>query len=188
MSPVSSFGIENGGSSSLILATLVIARLGEADHHAWWRSHGASPTGSFVLESRFPRTSRVLGLEIALVAAERRHREEFADHGEFVHLFSAELLGARLARAWLAERKTEGVEADLVTHLHSASTSDLEELIPATDPPTPGIVFGDRVRIGEIPRDGLLEPEDRARTGHRLARAYVDSPSALPYLEVVTTT
>ena len=72
--------------SSVVVRTLVIARLGEADHHGWWRSNGASSTGAYVLEDRFPRTRRVLGLEIALVAAERRHVEEFGEHEDFVHL------------------------------------------------------------------------------------------------------
>lgn len=33
--------------SPLVLPTLLVARLGEADHHAWWRNNGASSTGAF---------------------------------------------------------------------------------------------------------------------------------------------
>lgn len=170
---------------SLVVPVLVVARLGEADHHAWWRSNGASATGAFVLEDRFPRTRRVLGLEIALVAAERRHAEEFGDQRDIVHLFSASLGAARLARAWLAERKTEHLEAAFVGALHAKSTSELEALVPLVDKRSDPVVFGERARIGEITRAELRHPGRRGQTVQRLARAFVDAPEALPYLEVV---
>ncbi len=170
---------------SLVVPTLVVARLGEADHYAWSRSNGASSTGAFVLEGRFPRTRRVLGLEIALVAAERRHLEEFGDQRNFVHLFSASLGAARLARAWLAERKTENAETELVGALHSRSTSELEALIPPLDQSSDAVTFGGRARIGEISVEDLKGPARRATTVRQLARALVDAPQALPYLEAV---
>lgn len=170
---------------SLVVPALVVARLGEADHHSWWRSNGASVTGAFVLEDRFPRTWRVLGLEIALVAAEGRHREEFGDEGEFVHLFSAKLGAARLAREWLAERKTESAEADLVAALHSKSTSELEALVPTLAEPPDAVIFGGRARVGEISAEELQDPARRQVTVQLLARALVDVPHVLPYLERV---
>ena len=173
--------------SSLVVPTLVVARLGEADHHAWWRSNGASATGAFVLEDRFPRTRRVLGLEIALAAAERRHIEEFGEQGDFVHLFSASLGAARLARAWLAERKTESAETELVGALHLRSTSELEALIPVLKQPRDAVTFGGRARIGEISAEALQDPARRATTVQMLARALIDAPQALPYLEAVGT-
>jgi hypothetical protein len=172
------------GLSPLIVPALVVARLGEADHRGWWRSNGASPTGAFVLEHRFPRTHRVLGLEIALVAAERRHREEFGDQDGFVHLFSSVLGAARLVRAWLAERKTESAEVELIAELHSASTAELEKLIPPAGEARTGVPFGSRVRIGEIARGALEEPNERAQAVGSLARACIDGPPGLPYLEV----
>ena len=186
MNSISSSQI-NGELLETVVPTLVIARLGEADHHAWWQSNGASSTGAFVLEDRFPRTRRVLGLEIALVAAERRHDEEFGEQDDFIHLFSASLGAARLARAWLAERKTEGAEAQLIGALHSRSTSELEALIPALNKPPEAVTFGGRARIGEISLQGLQEPARRAATVRLLARAVIDAPEALPYLERVGT-
>lgn len=174
--------------ASLIAPALVVARLGEADHHAWWGSNGASPTGAFVLEDRFPRTRRILGLEIALVAAERRHYEEFGAQADFVHLFSAGLGAARLARAWLAERKTESDEAELVGLLHSGGTSDLEALLPEPLGPGPDSTFGSRSRIGEIPAGQLDDPASRRTVVQRLARVFLDARGTLPYFELVGTT
>jgi len=173
--------------SVLVVPTLAVARLGEADHHGWWQSNGASSTGAFVLEDRFPRTRRVLGLEIALVAAERRHVEEFGERGDFVHLFLASLGAARLARAWLAERKTESAEVELVGALHAQSTSELEALIPPLDQRTDQVVFGGRARIGEITAEELRDPRRRGEIVQLLARALIDAPQALPYLEAVGT-
>ena len=175
------------GLSWLVVPTLVVARLGEADHHGWWRSNGASPTGAFVLEERFPRTRRVLGLEIALAAAERRHVEEFGEQADFVHLFSASLGAARLARAWLAERKTESAETELVGALHSRPTSELEALISVPKQPRDVVTFGGRARIGEISAEALQDPARRATTVQMLASALVDRPQALPYFEAVGT-
>ena len=186
MSPGSSDQLDEE-LSSLVVPTLVVARLGEADHHGWWRSNGASSTGAFVLEDRFPRTRRVLGLEIALAAAERRHVEEFGEQEDFVHLFSASLGAARLARAWLAERKTESVEAGLVGTLHSSATDELEGLIPQVQRRSEAVTFGSRARIGEIAGEELQDPARRAAAVQLLARAVVDTPQALPYLEAVGT-
>ncbi len=123
-------------------------------------------------------------LEIALVAAERRHREEFGDQDGFVHLFSAVLGAARLARAWLAERKTESAEVELIAELHSASTAELEKLIPPAGDARTGVPFGSRVRIGEIAPGTLEEPNEQAQMVCSLARAYIGGPPSLPYLEV----
>jgi len=174
--------------AALIVPTLVIARLGEADHHAWWGSNGASATGAFVLEDRFPRTRRILGLEIALVAAERRHLEEFGDHGEFVHLFSASLGAVLLARAWLAERKTESTDAELVELLHASSTSDLEALVSEPDELSDAVTFGERSRIGHVEAAQLSDPAACSVVVRRLAAAYLGVPGALPYLEIARTT
>ncbi len=184
MSPPTPGELE-GRLGSLIAPTLAVARLGEADLRGWWRSNGASATGAFVLEGRFPRTRRVLGLEIALAAAERRHLEEFGEQGDFVHLFSATLGAARLARAWLAERKTESAEAELVGTLHSRSTSELEALIPPLDQSSKAVTFGARARIGEISVKDLQDPARRATTVQLLARSFIDHSPALPYLEAV---
>ncbi|HEX8084859.1 MAG TPA: BrxE family protein [Solirubrobacteraceae bacterium] len=169
---------------SLIAPTLIVARLGEADHRAWWGSNGASPTGAFVLEDRFPRTRRILGLEIALLAAERRHLEEFGEQSDFVHLFSARLGAARLARAWLAERKTEGTEAELVDVLHSRSTHDLEALLPEPDGSSRSVTFGSRSRVGEIAGTDVDDAECRSSIVHRLAHAFLRSEGSLPYVEI----
>lgn len=85
---------------------LGIARLGEVDLAGWWSSQGLNPAVAFALAG-FRRTGRVVGAELALLSAVRRHRQ-ILPRDNAVHLFSPRLRYLRWAQAHLAELKTSG--------------------------------------------------------------------------------
>jgi len=85
---------------------LGVARLGEADLARWWSSQGLNPAVAFALAG-FRRTGRVVGAELMLLSAVRRHRQVLP-RDNAVHLFSAHLPYLHWAQAHLAEMKTSG--------------------------------------------------------------------------------
>lgn len=90
--------------SAAIRLLLGIARLGEADLAGWWSSQGMNASVAFSLAG-FRRTSAVIGAELAVLSATRRHRQVLP-RDTVVHLFSPHLPYARWTRAYLMEQKT----------------------------------------------------------------------------------
>lgn len=85
---------------------LGVARLGEADLAGWWSSHGMNSSVAFALAG-FPRTSRIVGAELALLSAERRHRQVLPRETA-IHLFSSRLPFFAWTSAYMAEQKSNG--------------------------------------------------------------------------------
>lgn len=89
-----------------IRLVLGVARLGEADLAGWWSSQGLNPAVRFALAG-FRRTGKVLGAELALLSAERRHRQ-LLPRASAVHMFSPHVPYLGWAQADLAEQKSAG--------------------------------------------------------------------------------
>ena len=109
-----------------IRLVLGVARLGEADLAGWWSSQGLNPAVRFALAG-FRRTGKVLGAELALLSAERRHRQ-LLPRASAVHLFSPHLPCLGWAQADLAEQKSAG-PSSLLDELSAWST--VEEAVAA---------------------------------------------------------
>lgn len=107
---------------------LGVARLGGSDLRGWWNSSAMDPeVGGFVLGNTFPRTARLVGAELLLLSASRRHRQVL-DRSNAIHLFSDRMPFHRWTKAWLAEQKTATVdeaveEIEAWTDLRSATRS-----------------------------------------------------------------
>ena len=128
---------------------LGVTRLGEADLEGWWSSQGMNPAVSFALAG-FRRTSKVVGAELAVLSATRRHRQ-ILPRDTAVHLFSPYLPFAGWTRAYLAEQKTSG-ESPIVEELLGWSTRDsarsqLEEWVDEVKLPAHG---GMSLRTAEL--------------------------------------
>jgi hypothetical protein len=99
--------------------TLGISRLGEADLMGWWSSQGMNPAVRFALAG-FRRTGGLIGAELALLSAIRRHHQ-LLPRTNAVHLFSTHLPFATWARAHLAEQKEVG-HSQIVEELQTWTT------------------------------------------------------------------
>ncbi|MGH9155784.1 MAG: BrxE family protein [Acidimicrobiales bacterium] len=109
-----------------IRLVLGVARLGEADLAGWWSSQGLNPAVRFALAG-FRRTGQVVGAQLALLSAERRHRQLLA-RANAIHLFSPNLPYLGWAQAELAEMKSAG-PSGLLDEL--ASWSSVEQAVTA---------------------------------------------------------
>lgn len=116
MSPVT---IEPTLAVRLVLG---VARLGEADLAGWWSSQGMNPAVHFTLAG-FRRTSKVVGAELTVLSATRRHRQ-ILPRETAVHLFSPYLPFAGWTRAYLAEQKTSG-DSPVIDELRGWLTVDV---------------------------------------------------------------
>lgn len=118
-----------------IRLVLGVARLGEADLAGWWSSQGLNPAVRFALAG-FRRTGRVMGAELALLSATRRHRQ-ILPRPKAVHLFSPHLPYLGWTQAYLAELKSTGPSA-LIDELSTrvtveAAVAALQEARPPGD-------------------------------------------------------
>lgn len=160
---------------------LGVARLGEADLQGWWTSHGMNPAVRFTLAG-FRRTSKVVGAELALLSATRRHRQ-ILPRDTAVHLFSPHLPFARWTRAYLAEQKTSG-ESPIVDQLlgwdgRDAARSQLKGWMAAVDLPAhEGMTAG---------ADQLGDPDVVGGLLVRFIDSYVGQKGDLsvPYVDLV---
>jgi len=179
-------------SESVLLPTLIeptlavrlvlgVARLGEADLEGWWSSQGMNPAVRFTLAG-FRRTSKVVGAELAVLSARRRHRQ-ILPRDTAVHLFSPYLPFAGWTRAYLAEQKTSG-ESRVIDELLGWTTSDtarsqLRAWLEAVEPPARQ---GASVSAAELKNStvtaGLLV---------RFAQSYITQQGDLsvPYVDLV---
>ncbi len=107
--------------AAAIRLVLGVSRLGEADLAGWWSSQGLNPAVRFALAG-FRRTSSIVGAELALLSATRRH-QQVLPRPNAVHLFSPLLPFARWAHAHLAELKSVG-ESELIDELRSWTTPE----------------------------------------------------------------
>lgn len=103
-----------------IRLVLGVARLGEADLAGWWSSQGMNPAVQFALAG-FRRTGSIVGAELALLSAVRRHHQVLP-RANAVYLFSPHLPFERWARVYLAELKSDG-GSELLDELRTWETA-----------------------------------------------------------------
>lgn len=108
--------------TAAVRLVLGVARLGEGDLARWWSSQGLNPAVRFALAG-FRRTGTVVGAELALLSAARRHHQ-ILPRPTAVHLFSPHLPFIGWTSAYLAELKTVGT-SDLLDELRTWTSTDL---------------------------------------------------------------
>jgi hypothetical protein len=169
-----------------IRIVLAVARLGEADQAGWWRSHGLSNTGRYVLSSNFPRTWEPAALELDVAAASYRH-SQLLERETALHLFSDHLPFRRFALAWLAETKTQEEPVELLRALSDSDEAAVRALVEGeASTPASGEVIGNGLLLGRL-EPGEVEDEDvLLSVVRRLAGGYVDQQSKLlpPYFDL----
>lgn len=174
-------------ASSAALLVVAVARLGEADLASWWRSHGLDAVGEYVLPDLFPRTAPVVGAELAVLSAAKRHADTLPDR-EVVHLFGEPLPAFAEAVAWLAELKTGG-DASFVDELRGWATADDGHgfIAAITGEPPRGERIGATLRLGRIRADHLADAARTETIAKALAAAYVGQGRdvTIPYFDVV---
>ncbi len=169
-------------SMAAIRLVLGVARLGEADLAGWWSSQGLNSAVEFALAG-FRRTSLIVGAELALLSAIRRH-EQVLPRQNAVHLFSSHLPFSHWTRAHLAELKSTGA-SELVDELRAWTTVEqadqrLSEWIEASASATD--------LRSTVTADELAIPETRAALLVHLAAGYLDQSGQLdiPYIDLAT--
>ena len=163
-----------------IRLVLGVARLGEADLAGWWSSQGLNPAVRFALAG-FRRTSAIVGAELALLSAVRRH-QQVLPRTNAVHLFSPHLPFAQWTQAHLAELKSIGT-SELVDELRSWTTVDQagQRLAEWIGTVAPADEAGSTVTV-----DDLAAAETRAALLVHLTTRYLDQSSQLdiPYVDL----
>lgn len=174
-----SYDVESMVAIRLVLG---VARLGEADLAGWWSSQGLNTAVKFALAG-FRRTSSIVGAELALLSAIRRH-QQVLPRTNAIHLFSPHLPFTQWAQAHLAELKSIGT-SDLVDELRAWTTVEqarqkLSEWIRAVRPEV-------QMR-STVTADELNAPETRTALLAHLAGGYLDQSGQLdiPYVDLAT--
>lgn len=163
---------------------LGIARLGETDLRGWWRARGFSEAGNYVLQGTFPRTAEFTALELDVISAEARHRQEIP-RDSALHLFSDKLAIKVLAINWLLERKLSGSGDPLAKRIVSwnleAAERDLRQW-SATEVPT-AEVLGAGLYLGSVPEGDLVIPGKAQQLISSLSICYLNQQEKLriPY-------
>ena len=165
---------------------VAVARLGDADVHAWWRSHGMDGTGEYVLSDLFPRTWLVAGAELTVLSAAKRHLDALPPRADVVHLFGEPFPAFRLCMAWLAELKTGGTRSELEELRTWTKSTAAHELRTRVGQSTSGERIAGTMRLGTVSRDVLTDREAMFRTAMSLAAAYADQTDDLhvPYVDL----
>ena len=166
---------------------LHVARMGELDIFGWWRCHGLSRTGQYVLKRAFPRTWRAAALQVDLMAAERRHEDALDKRTSAVHLFSGQLPLMRLASAWLAEQKPSEPDPlfeELAVLDREAAVGRVSALAGVD---AQGEVLGNGLRVGQVTASELDDPSLAWQVGRLLGAAYagLGEQFLAPYVDLV---
>lgn len=161
---------------------LGVARLGEADLRGWWSSQGMNAEVRFALAG-FRRTSTVVGAELALLSATRRHRQ-ILPRENAVHLFSPHLPFARWARAHLAELKTRGANDPTLPGLAGWTDTNAADtgLAASIDSIAAAPFEGSSVTTAD-----LLDPTISVALIKRLATGYIGQVGdlSMPHVDLV---
>lgn len=164
---------------------LGIARLGEQGMRGWWRSHGLSKGGQYVLRKTFSRTFRAAALELDIVSAAHRH-DDLLGRQTALHLFSSALPFRRWTEAWLAEQKTlppDPLFDELADWNADAAVSCLREWAGTESTGEP---VGDGLLLGQISADELADEATIGAYARLLAAAYLGQDAGLrpPYFDL----
>ena len=171
-----------------ICLVLGVARLGERDLFGWWRSHGLSTTGGYVLPGIVRRTWPLAALELDITSAARRHHDVLPRLSA-LHLFSDQLPFRRLAADWLAGQKLEPRQDELVESLRrwTSAVASAELRTWAGDMPPGAEPVGNGLRLGQVDTADLDDPAKLDALAHQLAAGYLDSDYRqlrIPYVDL----
>ena len=171
-----------------IRLVLGVARLGERDLFGWWRSHGLSTTGGYVLPGIVRRTWPLAALELDVTSAARRHHDVLR-RPSALHLFSDQLPFRRLATDWLAGQKLEPRHGALVESLRqwTPEVASAELRTWAGDLPAGAEPIGDGLRLGWVDVGDLDDPARLGALAHQLAAGYLESDQRqlrIPYVDL----
>lgn len=167
---------------------LGIARLGEADLFAWWRSRGFTEAGQYVLGSALPTTWQWSALEGDVLSAAERHEEVFG-RPTAIHLFSDRLPAKLWALGWLREQKVAGSADGFLARIRGwdpeAARREIAEWA-AVQPPR-GEVLAEGRKLGSLQQRDLEASERVEAVIRTLAAAYVDLPQEFrfPYFDLI---
>jgi hypothetical protein len=169
---------------------LGVARLGDRDLRGWWNSSAMdNEVGQFVLSNTFPRTARLVGAELALMSAARRH-SQVLDRPNAIHLFSDRMHFHRWTKAWLSEQKTSVVDG-VVGEIEGwsdvdAASKTLAEWAGVATPLSEAVVGA--LNLGRVPSSELKEPERELDLARRFASCYATMDQFTPpYVNVSET-
>lgn len=167
---------------TMIRLVMGVARLGEADLQAWWSSQGLNPAVEFAL-SGFRRTKQVVGAELALLSATRRHAQVLPRENA-VHLFSPHLQVAGWTRAYLAELKS-AEPSELVSELRA--WRDVDTAINTLSNWCDAVEVA-RDERSAVTRDDLSSDEVSAALVVGFVTDYLTMPSTfdVPYVDLAT--
>lgn len=175
------------GETSASHLVVGVARLGETDLAGWWRSHGLDAVGDYVLPDLFPRTAPIVGAELAVLSAAKRHVDALPDRDDIVHLFGEPLPAFAQAIAWLAELKTGG-DASFLQQLRGWNTVEEARagLAKLSGEPPPGERIGGTFRLGRLWVEDLADPVHAETISKALAAAYAGQGRtlAVPYFDL----
>jgi hypothetical protein len=160
---------------------LGVARLGDGDLKAWWNSAALdADVGGFVLPNTFKRTARIVGAELLLLSAARRHDQLFS-RPNALHLFSDQLSFHRWTQSWLAEQKTNQVHP-LVGELESwhQPADAVDRLSAWTGPARSGTPTMGTIELGTVERTELEDGDSLLARARMLAACYVDMDRLTP--------
>lgn len=172
-----------GSVTPIVRALLVVARLGEVDHHGWWGTRSFGAAGRVVLKQRLPRTWRMAAIELDMLAATNRHND-IIDRSNAVHLFSDNWPVRRWVQAWVSEQKTTVPPDPFLERIEVASTDEL--VAELGDRATSSPSNGKAIKIGSLPSSGFSEPDDVVDRVLELASIYptLSDSFAVPYYDI----
>lgn len=165
-----------------IRLVLGVARLGEGDLARWWSSQGLNPAVRFALAG-FHRTGIVVGAELALLSAARRHHQ-ILPRTTAVHMFSPHLPFIGWSRAYLAELKSVGT-SELLEELRTWTSIELAtDALRAWRGPVEPMAVG----VDIVTRDGLTDPSvTTALLGHFVDGYLTQSGElSVPYVDLTS--
>lgn len=168
----------------LLALRAAVARLGESDAFAWWRSHALTEAGEYALPRIFRRAPTLAAVHLSLMAARLRHDEAMPKE-PVVHLFNLGEAFEGAFERWLIERKAEGWTPELRTARPTGTVADA--LREAGIEPGSERADGDRILLGSLRPPDLENATSRRRIATRLAAAYAASDRGrlvVPYFRV----
>jgi hypothetical protein len=166
---------------------LGVSRLGDVGLAGWWSSHGLDEVGEYVLADLFPRTWKMVAVELSIASAAKRHADFLPDRSNILHLFSDNLTFSTQAREFVSELKTGG-DVALLDELQSWKSRDAGEarLREWAGEPPQGERIGQTLLLGVLPADALGDVEQLLSASRLLAASYVAQGSdlAIPYFDI----